>query len=76
VTCFDMFGEQRQIEQMVVTAAAGGDPARQEPVQRLDRGQFTADLELRPGRNRLAAVARASDGTRLRAALDLDLPGR
>jgi len=76
VTCYDVFLEERDIEEIVVTAAAGDGPTRQRPVRRLDRGRFVADVELEAGRNRIAAIARAIDGTRLRAAVDLDVPAR
>jgi len=71
-----VFLEERDIEEIVVTAAAGDGPTRQRPVRRLDRGRFVADVELEAGRNRIAAIARAIDGTRLRAAVDLDVPAR
>ncbi|HEV8337410.1 MAG TPA: copper resistance protein CopC [Candidatus Polarisedimenticolia bacterium] len=74
VTCFNPLSEERSIEEMVITTAAGEGPARQHPVRRLGPGRFAAEIRLSPGRNRIAAIARASDGTRLRAVVDLDVP--
>jgi len=74
VTCFDLFGDLRRIETIVVTAAAGDEPASRLTVRRLEVGQFVADAELRAGRNRIAVVAKTLDGTRIRAAIDLDVP--
>ena len=75
VTCSDFIGDPQPLESMVVTAATAG-AAHQVPVRDLDRGRFVADVELKPGRNRIAAVARRTDGTRLRAAVDIDVPAR
>jgi hypothetical protein len=74
VTCFDGIYESQPIDDIVVTAAAGSDPLRQLRVERVDRNKFVADLELRRGRNRIAAVARRPDGTRMRATVNLDIP--
>ncbi|MBZ5559903.1 MAG: copper resistance protein CopC/CopD [Acidobacteriia bacterium] len=75
VTCWDGLGENRPIAGIVVTAAAGG-PAQQVPVRRLDENRFVADIDLQSGVNRIAAVARAVDGGRLRAVLDLSVKGK
>ena len=75
VTVFDKFGEERRVDQLVLTAAAGDDPARQHRVRRLSRGRFAAGVDLEPGRNEIAAVAHIEDGTRMRAVLVLDVPG-
>lgn len=74
VTCFDAVGDDRAIEQIVVTAAAGGGPVRAQPVRRLAPDRFVASVELRPGRNTIAAIAHTIDGTRLRAAVEIDIP--
>jgi copper transport protein len=74
VTFYDLLGEDRIIDQAVVTAAQGDGPVSQVPLRRIDRCRFVAEVDLAPGRNRLAAVGHANDGTRLRAAVDLDVP--
>jgi copper transport protein len=74
VTCFDVVGDERQIVQIVVTAAAGSGAVRRLPVRRVRQGGFLADIELQPGRNRITAVARAADGARLRAVVEIDVP--
>jgi copper transport protein len=73
VSCFNVISEERPIEEMIVTAAVGERPGRQQPVRRLGSGRFIAEVTLQPGRNRIAAIARAIDGTRLRAVVDLDV---
>ena len=74
VTCFTVAQDEAQIEQLVVTATAGDQPAAQRPVRRVSRGRFVADVELEEGRNTIAVVARTEDGTRMRASVELDVP--
>lgn len=62
------------IDEIVVTAAAGHGAMREVPVRRLERSRFVDDIELQPGLNRLAAVGRSANGTRLRATVDLTVP--
>jgi hypothetical protein len=76
VTCFDLIGDIRPMDGIVVTAAAADGLASQRPVQRLEDNTFVADVQLQPGRNRITVIVRALDGTRLRAAVDLDVPKR
>jgi hypothetical protein len=76
VTCLDFIGDERRVAQMVVTLTPTGSPARQLPLQRLSVGRFVADVELAPGRNTVAAVARTIDGSRLRAAVNIDIATR
>jgi hypothetical protein len=76
VTGFDVIGDIRPLDEVVVTAAAANSPARQQPVQRLEGDRFVADIQLEQGRNRIAVIARAPDGTRLRAAVTLEVPNR
>ena len=76
VTCFDTVGDPRPIEQIVVTTAAGDGPTRSRPVRRLGRNRFVADIELAPGRNRIAAITHAADGARVRAEIAIDVPAR
>jgi putative copper export protein len=75
VTCSDFVGDPQPVDSMIVTAAADG-PAHQVPVRRLARGRFVADIDFKPGRNRIAAVGRTIDGHRLRAAVTIDVPAR
>ena len=74
VTFFTGIFESFAVEQVVVTVASGEGAARQVRVRRLERHRFVADVDLARGRNRIAAVGRAADGTRLRAAVDINLP--
>jgi copper transport protein len=71
---FDFLGGERRIEQVVLTAAEGDGPTRQVPDRRLGPGRFVTTVELGAGRNTLTAVARTVDGTRVRAAVDIDVP--
>jgi putative copper export protein/methionine-rich copper-binding protein CopC len=75
VTCFDFIGDPRMVDTLVVTSEIEG-AVRQLPVSRLDRGRFVADIEFRPGQNVVAATARTVDGTRVRAAVAIDIPRR
>jgi copper transport protein len=75
VVFFDLLGDDRPIVQAVVTAASGDGPVRQVPLRRIDRCRFVADIDLAAGLNRLAAVGYATDGTRLRAAVEIEVPG-
>jgi len=73
VTCYDVVGDERPIEQMVVTLAGPDGHIRTPPIRRLQAGSFVVDVVLNEGRNTLAAVARTSDGVRLRAVVALDV---
>ena len=74
VTGFTVAQDEAQIEQLVVTAKAGAQPAAQRPVRRVSRGKFVAPVELEEGRNTIAVVARTENGTRMRASVELDVP--
>jgi copper transport protein len=74
VTCYDVFGDETPIDRIVVTAAAGKGPVRTLPVRRLGAGRFVAAVRLDPGTDELAAVARTPTDTRLRAAVEVDVP--
>jgi copper transport protein len=76
VTCFNGIFEDRVIDGIVVTAGDGHGAVRQLPVRRLDRSRFVADVDLQPGLNRIAAVARTVDGGRMRAVIDIAVPPR
>ena len=73
ITCYDVVGDERPIEQMVVTLATPDGHVRTPPIRRLQPGRFVVDAVLNEGRNTLAAVARTSDGVRLRAVVALDV---
>jgi copper transport protein len=75
VTCFNRFSDAREIEHLVVTIAAGDGSARPQAVQRLDGSRFVVDVDLQPGKNKVMAIAKTSDGARLRAAVTLSVPG-
>jgi hypothetical protein len=75
VTCVDLVTEEVPIDRLVVTLAVGHEPARQQPVRRLGRGRFVADVELAEGANTIAVIARRADDVRLRVMVDLDVPG-
>ncbi|HWX91469.1 MAG TPA: copper resistance protein CopC [Terriglobales bacterium] len=75
VTCFNRFSDAREIEHLMVTIAAGDGSARPQAVQRLDGSRFVVDVDLQPGKNKVMAIAKTSDGTRLRAAVTLSVPG-
>lgn len=74
VTCYDVFEDGYPAEQVVVVAAAGDGPTRRQQVRRLGPAQFVADVDLQPGPNTIAVVARTVDGRRLRASVELEIP--
>lgn len=76
VSCLDVISEYRAMEQMVVTAVEADGVMRQQPLRRLDRNRFAADIELRSGPNRIVAIARSGDGMRMRAAVEIDVAPR
>ncbi len=72
IACLNIIPETLPIDHIVVTT--GTKTVRQWPVTRQDRNYFVAKLDLQPGQNRLAVVARSELGTRMRAVLVLDIP--
>jgi copper transport protein len=76
VTCYDPIQDERRIAQMVVTFGSGNNPPLQLPLRRLNAAGFVAEIELAPGRNTFAAVARTIDGARWRATVQIEIPGR
>jgi copper transport protein len=75
VTCYDAFEDYARIGQFVLATAAGDGPVLQRPVRRLGTGRFVSDVDLQEGRNAIAVVAWTRDGTRLRAEVELQVPG-
>lgn len=73
VTCYDVFGNMSPVRHLVLTAAAKDGPPRRHSVRRVGTG-FAAVVELRAAKNTIAVVARTTDGRRLRAAVELDVP--
>jgi uncharacterized membrane protein len=76
ISSIDLLSDFRPIEDVVVTWAADGRPARQLPTRRIDRSNLTAEVELRPGLNTVVVVGRAENGARLRAVAAIDVPLR
>jgi copper transport protein len=74
LTCFDVLRDERPIEDIVVTVRVDEGPARQQAVTRLSPSTFASAFAFEPGANRITVIARGRDGTRLRAALTLDIP--
>jgi copper transport protein len=73
VSFFSVVKEARAIDSLVVTATAEGALTHQVQVRRIAPHGFVASVELRPGQNTLDAIARATDGTRMRATVELDV---
>ena len=73
ITSYDVLSNPRHVEGVVVTIASGKERARQQTVTRVDHSTFVSEIELQPGRSRIVSVVRATDGTRLRAAIELDV---
>ncbi len=74
VTCYDVLQDERPVVSIVVGAESTDGQLRQLPVQRLTASRFVADAKLVRGHNRIVVVARLHDGSRMRAALDLEAP--
>lgn len=74
VSCLNVIYEPLAINQIVLTSGAA--PTLQLPVTRISGNQFTAEVDLAPGENRLAVVARTESGTRLRAVLTVEVRQR
>lgn len=74
VELFDNIGDTLSTGPLVLTAAAGDGPVRQQPVRRLAVSRFQSVVDLRAGTEHLTVVARATNGTRLRAVFDIDVP--
>ncbi len=74
LTAYTVFGGTSHVDQIVVTAAAQGEAARQLPLRRLNPGRFVAEIELVPGPLAVTVVARTRDGTRLRGVFRIRIP--
>jgi hypothetical protein len=72
----DIIGDRLAADQVVVTTTVGSDPARQQSIQSLGVGQFSADAKLPAGFATVAVVARTEGGTRLRAQVTLEIGKR
>ena len=75
VTCYDVFSNRTAVKGLVLTQAAGDGPTRQHPARRIGAGEFVSRLVLAPGKNTITAVAHTAFGARLRATVELDVPG-
>jgi hypothetical protein len=77
VTCYEpVLGDEQRNDHLVVTAATGDGPTRQQSVRRIGIGSFVSDIDLASGRDLIAVVARTSTGARLRSVFDLRVPAR
>ncbi len=76
VACYDFIWDERQVAQMVMTLARDGDSPRQLPLKRVGVGRFVAAVDFAPGRYTVAAVARTTDGLRVRARTEIVIPNR
>jgi hypothetical protein len=76
VTAFDAIGDVRPLSDVAVAVGVAGAPPRRQAVRRRDANTFVADSVLVPGQNRVSAVLRTPDGTRLRVSVVLNIPNR
>jgi copper transport protein len=76
VACYDFIWDERQVTQMVMTLARESEAPRQLPLKRLGAGRFVAAVDFTPGRYTVSAVARTTDGIRVRAATEIVIPSR
>jgi hypothetical protein len=74
VSFWDMIQDERAIGHVVITQSSGSGPPRALPFVRVGTGRFAAEVELVAGRNTFAAVASTTDGTRLRAWVEIQIP--
>ena len=75
VTCYDVFSDVVAVKRLVLTAAAGDGPTAQHRARPVGGNVFAAGVDLARGTNTITVVAKTSFGTRLRAVLQLDVPG-
>jgi hypothetical protein len=76
VACYDFIWDERQVTQMVMTLARESEAPRQLPLKRVGVGRFVAAVDFAPGRYTVSAVARTTDGVRVRAATAIVIPDR
>jgi copper transport protein len=76
VTCYNILHDERPVASISVTTEAEDGSPRQLTVRRLSASRFVADARLVPGRNRIVIVAKTPEGSRMRAALDLEVPSQ
>jgi copper transport protein len=74
IICYDVLRDQRPVDDIVVTLRVDDGPAQPQPVTRVSPSTFVSPFAFESGSNRITVVARGRDGTRLRAALTLDIP--
>jgi hypothetical protein len=73
VTCFNVLHDERPVAAITVLTESADGSRDQLPVRRLSPSRFVADARLASGRNRIVIVAKTPEGSRMRAALDLDV---
>jgi copper transport protein len=73
IALVDGFHDTQPLDRLVVTATDRRGRVRQQAVQRVDAGTFTAGVELRRGSNPVTVVAKTAAGVRRRAVFDLTL---
>ena len=76
VSFFGFVHSPLPVGDVVVTLTDSSGHTTQQPARHLDATQVVANVILKPGRNRLAAITHLDDGTRMRAVVDIDLPVR
>ena len=73
ITCFDVLRDERPIDDIVLTLRGAASTPQRQAVRRVSPSTFVSTFALASGSNRITVIARAPDGTRLRAALTLDV---
>jgi putative copper export protein len=76
VTAFTVLETEAHVDQLVLTLTAGRGPARRQTVRRRSAGRYVSDVDLRPGVNTVAVIARTRDGSRMRSTFELDVTAR
>ncbi len=75
VSTYSEFENPVPTDQLVVTAAAPGEPPEQLPVRRLGAARFVAAAELEAGPFEIGVVARTRGGSHLRGVFRIDVRG-
>ena len=75
IDVFTIFEDFFDVDDLVLTTAAGTGRAAQRSVRRTAAGRYVADIRLARGENTIAVIARDRQGARLRAVFALDVPG-